>query len=235
MPALAKTHRLAVPDLRGYNLSDKPKGLENYDMKLLAGDVLAVIAAEKRSSADVAGHDWGGAIAWSVAMYAPQAAEKLVIVNLPHPAGLRRELIHNPEQQKNSRYARNFQQEGAHLRLTAEGLAQMVPQDVRPLYIEAFRRSDFEAMLNYYKRNYPRAESAPAEAASPPPPPKVKCPVLQFHGMKDRALLPGALSGTWDHLEQSYALITLPDAGHWPHWDAAEAVTRKIVSWLNGN
>jgi pimeloyl-ACP methyl ester carboxylesterase len=236
METLAKTHRVAAPDLRGYNMSDKPKGVENYGMKLLVGDVIAVIGAEKRQSAIVAGHDWGGAIAWSVAMYAPQAVDKLIIVNLPHLAGFQRELMNNPEQQKNSQYARNFQQEGAHLRLTAEGLAKLVPEDVRSHYIEAYRKSDFEAMLNYYKRNYPRMDSAPADAAvSAPPPPKVKCPVLQFHGMKDRALLPAALSGEWDHLDNSLTLITLPNAGHWSHWDEAETVTKKMASWLNGN
>ena len=65
--------------------------------------------------------------------------------------------------------------------------------------------------------------------------PKVTCPVLQFHGMKDRALLPGALNGTWDHLEKDYTLITLPDAGHWSHWDAAEVVTQKMTAWLAGH
>jgi hypothetical protein len=80
--------------------------------------------------------------------------DKLIILNLPHPRGLRRELANNPQQQKNSQYARNFQQEDAHLKLTAEGLSAWVKDSqARPKYVEAFRRSDFEAMLNYYKKN----------------------------------------------------------------------------------
>jgi len=157
MEELSKSYRVAAMDLRGYNLSDKPRGLENYDMKLLVGDVLAVIHHLGQQKAIVVGHDWGGAIAWTVAMNAPDAVDRLVILNLPHPRGLLRELANNPQQQQNSQYARNFQQEDAASKLTAEGLAGWVTDAAaKPKYIEAFRRSDFESMLNYYKRNYPR-------------------------------------------------------------------------------
>ena len=228
MDALAKTHRVAALDLRGYNLSDKPKGVENYDMRLLVADVLAVIKDNKRQSAVVIGHDWGGAVAWQVAMHAPQAVDKLVIVNLPHPRGLSRELAHNPEQQKNSQYARNFQLPDAHTKLTAQALAQMAPEAERLKYVEAFQRSDFEAMLNFYKRNYPREPYT--ETTSPVV--KVKAPVLMFHGLKDWALLPDALNGTWQWVEQDLTIVTIPGAGHWSHWDAAALVTRRIQSFL---
>jgi pimeloyl-ACP methyl ester carboxylesterase len=229
MEPLAKTHRVAAMDLRGYNLSDKPEGIESYEMKLLVGDVLAVIRHAGRERAIVVGHDWGGAIAWSTAMYAPQAVEKLIIVNLPHPRNLARELARNPDQRANSQYARDFQQPGAHEKLTAEALASFaVPPAERDVYIEAFRRSSFEAMLHYYKRNYPREPyQEPAGEA-----PKVKAPVLLFHGLKDRALLPGALNDTWQWVEGELTIVTIPGAGHWSHWDAADMVTRRIAGWL---
>jgi pimeloyl-ACP methyl ester carboxylesterase len=156
--------------------------------------------------------------------------EKLIILNLPHPRGLRRELANNPQQQKNSQYARNFQQEGAHLKLTAEGLSGWVtdPQ-AKVKYIEAFRRSDFEAMLNYYKKNYPRGASGEDTA----PLVKVKTPVLMIHGLNDQALLPGALNNTWDWLDSDLTLVTLPGAGHFVQQDASELVTRSMKMWLN--
>jgi epoxide hydrolase 4 len=227
MEAFSPKYRVVALDLRGYNLSDKPVGLDNYAIPLLVQDVVSVIKHAGRERAIVMGHDWGGAIAWSVAMFAPQVVERLVIVNLPHPKGLARELASNPEQVKNSEYARNFQQPDAHLKLTAEALAMWAPEAERPRYLEAFKRSNIEAMLNYYKRNYPRAPYAPAEF------PNIKARVLQFHGLKDKALLPGALNGTWQWVDADWTLVTLPNAGHWAHWDEAEIVNQTTLRWLS--
>lgn len=229
MDALAADHQVVAIDQRGYNLSDKPKGAENYDLRLLVEDVAAVVRHLGREKAIIVGHDWGGAVAWVVAMQRPELVEKLIILNLPHLRGLSRELTHNPKQQENSGYARRFQQEGAHLKLTAEELAAWVknPQ-ARTNYVEAFRRSDFEAMLNYYKRNYPREPYT--EDTSPVV--KVKCPVLMIHGLDDWALLPGALNGTWDWVEKDLTLVTVPGAGHFVQQDAAEFVTRTMKMWL---
>ncbi len=231
MDALAADHRVVAMDLRGYNKSDKPKGVEQYDMKLLIADVEAVLVHAGAERATIVGHDWGGAIAWGFAMARPKRTERLIILNLPHPRGLLRELATNPQQQKNSAYAREFQKEGAHEKLSAEGLALWVKEaSARPRYVEAFKRSDFAAMLSYYKQNYPREpyESNPLAA----PGVKVKCPVLMFHGLDDWALLPGALSGTWDWIESDLTLVTVPGAGHWVQYDAKELVTRRMRTWL---
>jgi len=229
MEALSESYQVVALDLRGYNLSDKPKGVENYDMSLLVSDVAAVIRHLGRDRAIIVGHDWGGAIAWYFAMSLPQMTEKLIILNLPHPRGLMRELARTPEQQQNSQYARDFQQEGAHLKLTAELLAGWVQDpEARAQYIEAFRRSDFEAMLNYYKRNYPREPYV--EDASPVV--KVQCPVLMIHGLKDKYLLHPALNGNWEYVEKDLTLVTIPEADHFVQQDAAELVTRTMKAWL---
>jgi pimeloyl-ACP methyl ester carboxylesterase len=229
MEALSGSYQVVAIDQRGYNLSDKPKGVEHYDMRLLVGDVAAVIKHLGRDKAIIVGHDWGGIVAWTFAMMMPEMTEKLIILNLPHPRGLNRELAHNPQQQKNSQYARNFQQEGFHKNLTAEGLARWVKDEkARAKYIEAFQRSDFEAMLNYYKRNYPREPYT--EDTSPVI--KVKMPVLMIHGLNDTALLAGALNNTWEWLEKDLTLVTIPGAGHFVQQDASELVTRTIKMWL---
>lgn len=229
MDALADRYQVVALDQRGYNLSDRPAGVEHYDMRLLVDDAAAVIRACGRDSAIIAGHDWGGAVAWQLAMFRPELVEKLIVLNLPHPRGLMRELARNPEQQKNSAYAREFQRAGAHTNLTAEGLTFWVsdPQ-ARPRYLEAFRRSDFEAMLNYYKRNYPREPYR--EDVSPLV--KVQCPVLLIHGLKDRALLAGGLNDTWSYVDRDLTLVTIPDADHFVQQDAADLVARTIRSWL---
>ena len=229
MVPLSKTHRVVALDQRGFNLSDKPKGVANYDMELLAGDVVAVIKHHGREKAIVVGHDWGGAVAWTLAMYMPQRVEKLIILNLPHPKGLSRELANNPAQQKASQYARNFQLPDAHTKLNAEQLAFWVKDpEAKKKYVEAFQRSDFEAMMNFYQRNYPREPYVENKAEMP----KVQCSVLMMHGLDDWALLPGALNNTWEWLGSDLTLVTVPKAGHFVQQDAAEFVTKNIKMWL---
>ncbi|MDP6336973.1 MAG: alpha/beta hydrolase, partial [Verrucomicrobiota bacterium] len=188
--ALQSTHRVVAMDLRGYNRSDKPKGLEPYAMPMLVSDVAAVIRDTGESKAVVVGHDWGGMVAWRFAMANSAMTDRLIVLNLPHPKGLSRELAKNPDQQRNSQYARNFQKPGAHEKLSAERLTRWVKGEAkRAKYIAAMKRSDFEAMLNYYKRNYPR----PPYREDTSEPVRLKMPVLLIHGLDDRALLHGAL------------------------------------------
>jgi pimeloyl-ACP methyl ester carboxylesterase len=229
MEALSKEYEVIALDMRGYNRSDKPKNVANYDLKLLVEDVAAVIRDAGGKRATIAGHDWGGAVAWYFAMGKPEMTERLIILNLPHFRGIQRELANNPRQHKNSQYARNFQKDGAHKFLSAKLLAGWVKDpEAKKRYIEAFNRSDFEAMLNYYKQNYPRKPYKKDMY----PFVKVKVPVLMFHGLKDWALLPGALNDTWEWLEKDLPLVTVPDAGHFVQQDAADTVTRTMKMWL---
>ena len=215
-------------DLRGYNKSDKPEGVENYKMEKLVADVAAVLDHFKQKKMVLVGHDWGGAIAWTFAMTHPDKVDRLVILNLPHPNGLMRELANNPEQQKNSQYARDFQKPEAAKLVKPEMLVFWVKEpEARKEYLEAMKRSSMEGMLNYYKANYPR-EPYKADAKLPP----VKCPVLMIHGLDDKYLLPGALNDTWKWVEKDLTLVTVPGAGHFVHRDKPEFVTRKMVGWL---
>ena len=228
MPSLAAHFQVVAIDLRGYNKSDKPEGVEHYALPKLVGDVAAVVKHFGKEKAVIVGHDWGGMIAWSFAMQHPESTDRLVILNLPHPAALTRELANNPQQQQASAYARRFQQRDAASHLTAEGLTFWVKdENARKKYIEAFKRSSFEAMLNYYKANYPRQ---PYQQQTDFP--IVKCPVLMIHGLKDTALLPGALNDTWKYVGKDLTLVTIPEAGHFVQQDAAEFVTKQLVNWL---
>lgn len=230
MPAISQDHQVVAIDLRGFNESDKPDGVESYALAKLVGDVEAVVKHFGRTKATVIGHDWGGMIAWSFAMQHPEMTERLVILNLPHPACLTRELANNPAQQQASAYARRFQQADAASQLTAEGLTRWVKDETaREQYIQAMKRSSFESMLNYYKANYPREPYTQQTDF-----PMVKCPVLMIHGLNDTALLADGLNGTWKYLEQPLTLVTVPGADHFVQQDASELVTRTIVDWLAG-
>ena len=235
MEALAPDPRVVALDLRGYNRSGQPEGVANYTWPHLLGDVEATVRHFGAERATIVGHDWGGAIAWQYAMRFPHRVERLVVLNLPHPAGLMRELAENPAQSANSQYARDFQAPDAHEQLTAEGLASWVTDDeARPHYVEAFERSSFEGMLAYYKANFPSGGGGGGGAPAPPPSfPEVQCPVLQLHGLDDQALLPGGLNDTWEWLASDYTLVTIPGAGHFVQQDAADLVRRSVVAWMH--
>ncbi len=88
MEALSQNHRVAALDMRGYNRSDRPKGVDSYGMTHLVADVAAVVRDAGEDEAIIVGHDWGGMVAWTFAMQHPEQTAKLIILNLPHPRGL---------------------------------------------------------------------------------------------------------------------------------------------------
>jgi pimeloyl-ACP methyl ester carboxylesterase len=182
----------------------------------------------KQDKAVIVGHDWGGLVAWTFAMQHPEKTSGLIVLNLPHPKCLMRELANNPQQQKNSQYARNFQKDGAAAQLSAELLVFWVKEpEARAKYLEAFKRSSIEAMLHYYQANYPREPYKDDQKF-----PLVKCSVLMVHGLEDQFLLPGALNDTWKYVEKDLTLVTVPKAGHFVHRDAPALVTNTMLRWL---
>jgi epoxide hydrolase 4 len=238
MPALAKQFHVVAIDQRGYNLSGQPEGVESYKTDKLVGDLLAVVKHFGPGKAVIVGHDWGGMVAWTFAITHPELTDRLIVLNLPHPRGLMRELTTNPQQQKNSQYARDFQKPDAAKHMSHELLTFWVKDpEARRVYQSALKRSSMEGMLNYYKANYPRISADDKDHGSARPPvltlPNVKCPVLLFHGLKDQALLPGALNDTWNWIDKDLTLVTIPEAGHFVQQDAADLVTRTMVSWLS--
>ena len=98
MHTLSSDYKTAAMDLRGYNQSDQPEAIEDYTLDKILTDVDAVID-DLGGKVTLCGHDWGGAVAWQLATHLPEMTEKLIILNLPHPRGLSRELANNPEQQ----------------------------------------------------------------------------------------------------------------------------------------
>ena len=198
MEGLSDYFQVVAVDQRGYNLSDKPAGDENYDMSLLTADIAAVI---RHLGQDI-----------------------------------------NPEQRANSGYAQRFQQGkpsdpdimfGGPM--TPQTLAGWVRDPVvRQRYVEAFAQSDFDAMIAYYKRNYP---PLPEYSETPPPytAPRLNVPLLVFHGLDDTALHSDGLNNTWDWNDAATTIMAVPGAGHFVQQDAAETVTNTLRWWLQAN
>jgi pimeloyl-ACP methyl ester carboxylesterase len=234
-PALNDAYRVAALDTRGYNLSDHPDGVANYEMPKLVADVDAVIDAEGYKTATVLGHDWGGSIAWMYAFTHPDKLDNLIILSTPHPVLFMDQMHTNPQQQANSQYARNNQKEGSEKALTAEGLARRITDpEMHAKYVEAFRRSSFAAMMNYYRANYPKDVGPGAKRPFvPDDPPQIPVPLLVIHGMKDTALLAVGHAGTWDKASKDTTIMMLPNAGHFVQQDAPELVNGTIRNWLD--
>ena len=239
MDGLKDGYRVVAVDQRGYNLSDHPEGVENYDMSLLVSDVVAVIRHLGEEKATIVGHDWGGVVAWNVAFDVPEIVDKLIILNLPHPNGMAQAMRNNPEALAGTSYAKVFREGTPNdpevffgYPMTPQTISGWVTDaEARSKYIEAFERSDFTAMLNYYKQNYPDIWSG--GDINWPTAPNIAVSTLIFHGLDDTALHSDGLNNMWDWIDKDMTLVTVPGAGHFVQQDAAELVTTTIRSWLD--
>src|SRR5689334_18507186 len=121
-----KDYQAIAPDMRGYNLSDKPAQVEEYAIPLLIEDIRALLEkVSKGRKAVLVAHDWGGALAWIYAAQYPDTLDKLIIINAPHPTVFARELQSNPKQQQASSYMTFFRSEGAEKSLSADNFAML--------------------------------------------------------------------------------------------------------------
>ncbi len=230
MEALRGSYTCVAMDTRGYNQSDKPQAVEDFTIEFLVSDVGAVIDSLGVDHITLVGHDWGGAIAWQYAMRHSDRVNKLVIVNLTHPNGyMEVRKKGSPEQKANMEYIRRFQDPEAHTMFSAEMLAGRHKENeiLYNRYLEAYQKSSFNSMLNYYRAVWPQLESGALVNDT-----NLPMPVLQFHGLTDRAVDKDGLRDTWNWIDGDYTLVTIPSAGHDPHHEAAELVNGTLVSWL---
>ena len=237
-PLAAAGLRVVAPDLRGYNLSDKPPGIDAYAPDMLAADVLGLMDAYGRTKARVVGHDWGGIVAWWTAAKHPGRVERLAILNAPHPDAWSRRVRRSPGQALRSTYAALFQLPRLpELMLRADGFAALRraltgsarPDAFRPgeldRYVEAWSQPGaLTAMLNYYRalRRRPRA-----------PLPHIAPPALVLWGAHDVALQ-RALAREGLALCDRGGGVFLERATHWVHLEEPEAVNAALTAFTAG-
>jgi epoxide hydrolase 4 len=244
-------HRAVAPDMRGYNLSSKPPEVEAYRIEHLVEDVRALAAHLGYQKFVLAGHDWGGVVAWAFALRHPNLLEKLLIVNAPHPAVFERELRENPAQQAASQYMLLFRSPQAESALSANNYAAMVEgvlkdgiaggyisEEDRRAYLEAWSQPGaLTGGLNYYRASRlgppgEKGEAGASEFLKAFPSLIVNVPALVVWGEKDRYLLPGCLTG----LEYYVTNLTIRRVTHGSHWvihekpDAINSYFREFLS-----
>jgi pimeloyl-ACP methyl ester carboxylesterase len=228
-----KDHLAVAPDMRGYNLSGKPEGIEPYAMKNLVEDVRALADHLGRKRFVLVGHDWGGAVAWAFAITHPDRLEKLIIVNAPHPGVFARLLREDPDQQKASQYMLMFRGDRAEATLSANNYATLVnivlgaglksgafTEKDRDAYIQAWSQPGaLTGGLNYYRAARvgppaPGAEVSAGNSATNAPQLMVKVPTLVIWGEKDTALLTSNLTGL-DQFVPQLTIKRIPEGSHW--------------------
>jgi pimeloyl-ACP methyl ester carboxylesterase len=244
-------HHAVAPDMRGYNLSSKPKEVEAYRIEPLVEDVRALAAYLGYEKLVLAGHDWGGVVAWTFALKHPELLEKLLIVNAPHPAVFERELRENPEQRAASQYMLLFRSPGAVSALSPNNYAALVEgvlkdriaggfisEEDQRAYLEAWSQPGaLTGGLNYYRASRigppsGESEAGPAEMLKAFPSLSVEVPTLVVWGEKDRYLLPGCLNG----LEQYVTNLTvrrIPLGSHWVIHEKPDVINAHFREFLS--
>ena len=189
-------YRVIIPDQRGYNLSDKPTGIVNYSLDLLAKDVVAVLDSVAGSKAFVVGHDWGAAVAWFLAARYPDRIRSSAILSVPHSRIFIKNLIMNPAQLRRSLYMLFFQLPWLpEYRLRSQNWAPLVRalRDTSPpglfsdsdleQYKESWaRKGALTAMLTWYRAALWR----PSKLALDPEDSRIKIPALLIWGKNDQ-------------------------------------------------
>ncbi len=244
-------YRCIAPDQRGYRGSSKPDGVDNYTPDKLVGDIFLLADALGVKDFTVVGHDWGGAIAWGVAMAGEQTGrvKRAVIANAPHHAVFQNLLYTSPVQREASQYMRGFRDTAndelvrekglfgileAHIRWDAPD--KMEPEERARLLADWQDRDAAFAMLNWYRASpidIPTMD-APFEAPegwSPPPFPPLTIPTLVIWAQDDLALPPENTAELENHVKD-LTLVEVPDCGHFVPWEAPEAVNSAMEAFL---
>jgi pimeloyl-ACP methyl ester carboxylesterase len=238
----ARGRRAVAPDLRGYNLSDKPSEVEAYKSRHLVADVLALAAHYTQEPFVLVGHDWGGAVAWAVAIAHADRLSHLIMVNSPHPYVFWRELTRNPAQQKASEYMLLFRSDKAERVLAENGYARLLAafsdldEPARAALVESWSRPGaLTGGLNYYRASplYPPAPEDPGAARLELEAKDfvVRVPTLVIWGERDTALLPGCLEGL-DQVVPGVKVVRVPEATHWVTREKTARVIEEMEQWL---
>lgn len=237
IPEFAKNYKVVALDLRGYNESDKPQQLSAYEMSELIQDIAGVIQGLGYDRCVLVGHDWGGAIAWNFAYAYPEMVERLIVLNIPHPAKFAQGL-QTPQQLLRSSYAFFFQLpvlpelvlQAFDYRLISTAFTQMAvnksaitPADLEAYKDAAAKRGALSAMLNYYRTAFTTFNEQDWSL--------LDVPTLMIWGEEDTALGKELTYGT-DEYVRDFQIRYIPNCSHWVQQEQPELVNQFMREFL---
>lgn len=236
--------RVWTPDQRGYNLSDKPVGISAYTLDKLGADVLGLMDAANVEKATVVGHDWGGGVAWWLAMNHPKRLHRVVCLNMPHLAVMLRTLRTTPRQLFRSWYVGFFQIPGLPewlIRLgNWWGATQALRRSSRPgtfseADLEKYRtawaqpgptgRPAMQTMINWYRAFVQKRPVFPSNQ-------RITVPLLLIWGARDQALIRELAQPSIQQCDHG-ELIFIEEATHWVQHEAVERVNQLIINHIS--
>ncbi len=231
-------YRVIVPDQRGYNRSDKPDGVDSYHIETLAADVVGLLDAADRETAAVAGHDWGAAVAWWLALSYPERIESLTAVNVPHPTVMETTLRNSLSQLRKSWYMFAFQlpalPEAISTANNCRVLRRGLTNSSRPgtfsatdleRYRAAWQQPDaLTAMINWYR--------AMGRYRPQPPRQQVSVPTLVMWGQQDEFLASTMAEESLDYCDDA-ELVSFPSATHWVLHEEPEETADELLAHLD--
>lgn len=234
IPGLKDEYKLIIPDMRGYNTSDKPEGEKNYTIDLLVKDIKGLCAALNLEKVTLAGHDWGGMVAWCLAEQYPNLLNKIIILNAPHPKIFLDSLISDKKQQQSSSYIFRFQSEGGDflkennfqfLQLAVFAGARnpkAFTKEDKKRYFEAWSQPGaITAGVNYY-RAFPTSYKGTG---------MIDVPTLVIWGMRDIFLRPKLLDRIPEFVKD-LRVVRIEDSSHWILHDAPLDVIKLIKDFM---
>ena len=250
-PRLRDRFRLVMPDQRGFAGSDRPQQVEAYEADKLVDDVFTLAEALNLERFALAGHDWGGAIAWAAALRNDPRLTRLAVVNAPHPVIFQKSLIEDASQRAASQYISAFRSPKFEKAVEAMGYEALfeksfsrhvdlalIPAAEREQYISEWSQPGaLTAMLNWYRAS--KVKVPPPSVTLPVPQwvlgafTRVEVPTLVVWGMQDVALLPVQLEGL-ERLVTNLQIVRLPNAGHFAPWEAGDDVAHALAPFLAG-
>lgn len=257
LPHFSKRFRCIAPDQRGYRGSSKPQDVESYTPDKLIADIFALADALGVGEFTVVGHDWGGAIAWGVALGGQPnglhpalsgRVTRAVIANAPHPAIFQRLLLTNQQQRAASQYISIFRDPASDAIIEEHGIAGILahafagrvpsggiqpPDEIARLLKDWEDRDACRAMINWYRGSPAVVPAMDAPYAEPPatPFPKLTIPTLVVWALDDAALPPCNLDGVADFVPD-VQIVHVPDCGHFVPWEAPDAVNAAMDDFL---
>jgi len=229
-------YRAVAPDQRGYNLSSKPRGVKAYTLAHLTADMAALIKQLTDQKIILVGHDWGGAVAWTMAREYPELIEKMIILNMPHLQVFTEHLRKNPKQLLKSWYADFFQipllpeifSSAFYYWLLEKSMVQSALKstfsvaDIAHYKVAWRQKRALTAMINWY-RAYKYNSAASAEP--------IVVPTLLIWGKKDQFLNSAMAQPSIDKCRDG-RLVFLPHATHWLHHEKPEEVNKLIFDFI---